>query len=320
MKSDDETGNKKTLSMTLPLLEGYDATGESVVSGVAQEYTENGLTFALINDDASKTAMTTARRYGGRWCRATVAQNRKKSQYGGKDWYEISTLEKTSDGKSNLRNYLTSSFLTFRVDSSRFASDTKDITIEFDLYDNNDSLLSGSAVKLIYLKGNDDGTTSEKTISCGHSYSSTNSTNTWKTIKVSLTDAQFDHSFSDNGFYYDFKIGASGNRGGVAVTNIKVYPTQADDIQNLGYSLGGWLPHVSKNGDVTLTTGDKQTISIYDAESKMFTAANIGIYSTHAMINPVYPNLVLYSLENSGDASENFSRIRLYNRDTGEKK
>ncbi|MCR4607885.1 MAG: ATP-binding cassette domain-containing protein, partial [Oscillospiraceae bacterium] len=86
------------------------------------------------------------------------------------------------------------------------------------------------------------------------------------------------------------------------------------DILNMGNTYGGWLPHVSSNGDLSLTTGNNNKIVIYEANNQRFASADIGVYSTHAMINPVYPNLVLYSEE--GTAETTFGRIRMFNRNT----
>lgn len=291
------------LSMTLPLASGYESNTASTSNSetaTSQQYSDgSGLTFGFYTNDRWNEGMTLARQKGGKWCRTTIARNTGS----GLGWYEIYNWD--SSIKPNLR----STFMSFKVDNSKISADTRNVTIEFDYFDNNDSAMSGQYVELTYLATD----SQKKTVRVAYTQ-----TGEWKTARFDLTDAQFDHRTGglQGGYTYDFRIGSGGNRGGFASSWIKVYPTESGGTINLGHhEPGGWHPHVSINGDLSLTTGDKQKIVIYEANNKRFASTDVWIKSTHAMINPVYPNLVLYS-DDSADSDKTFARIRLFNRNT----
>lgn len=291
------------LTMTLPLLNGYDSGGEREASG--EEYTDpSGLTIGLTNNNRWDESLSVARERGGKWCRSTVARDTKSSGQQA-NWFDVYTW-------GNDKSYLRSTYLSFRVDSSKLSADTRNVIVEFDYYDLNDGALSGQYVQMDYLAYDESTGTSKKATkiitACGMS-------GTWKNVKVELTDACFNHSDKlQGGKNFDFRLYHVGNRGGLGVSNVKVYT--ASDVMDLGYAQGGWHPHVSNNGDLSLTTGSQGKIVIYESGNKKFATTNVWVNSTHAMINPVYPNLVLYSYDNTGDSNLNFDRIRLFNRNT----
>jgi len=296
------------LSMTLPLLEGYNSGGEREAK--KEEYTDpSGLTIGLTNNDRWDESLSVARERGGKWCRSTVARDTKTSGQAA-NWFDVYSW-------GNDKSYLRSTYLSFKVDSSRLNADSRNVTVEFDYYDLNDGALSGQYVQMDYLAYDASTGGSKKATkvitACGMS-------NTWKTVKVELTDACFNHSDKlQGGYNFDFRLYHGGNRGGLGVTNVKVYPTGAyigDGVENLGNALGGWHPHVSSNGDLSLTTGSAHKIVIYEAAKKGFATTDVWVNSQHAIINPVYPHLVLYSYDNTGDTNLNFDRIRLFNRNT----
>ncbi len=458
------------LTMTLPFKENY-TTDENHTDSEGEWYTENGLSFRLNNVNRYRDVVTVAKQRGGKWCRTTVSERRSGS---GNLWFEYYSYNYT----------MKSSHMSYQVDNSRISADTRNITIEFDYYDDSNSELSGKAIELQYLKYNNGGTPTKAT----KSVVTFTGSNTWKTAKAVLTDAQFDKSsaVASDGVNYDFRLGVGVNRGGFASTWIKVYPTPADntkevscevnaagtgysgalepsiwsgsydrnigysgtegmsavnekhylfnkeftgylsgqeykrwrnafyfkvpdtflygnnydaveieveyyaptateiaivaknssgvdktlgktsattgawttktftiasddangivfsngfessadfrfnfmdaqgyvhkvtvrktDIRNLGDKKGGWHPHVSKNGDLSLTDGNT-TLIIYEANNQRFATTDGWVKSAHCIINPVYPNLVLYSYE--GDKAETTNgRIRLFNRST----
>ena len=118
--------------------------------------------------------------------------------------------------------------MSFTVDNSIIDADQRTVVIEFDYYDDSNSELSGKGVEIKYLKYNDGGTPTTGTATAA----TIAGTNTWKTAKVTLTDAQFNHASGvlESGKTYDFRIGMGINRGGFASTNIKVYVPGASSM------------------------------------------------------------------------------------------
>ena len=117
--------------------------------------------------------------------------------------------------------------MLFKVDNAKIPTTERNVTIEFDYYDDSNSNIYGQVnIELKYIKYNNGGTPTigTKTVSL-------TGTDTWKTAKIELTDALFnktgDSSWADlsnlHGGIYDFQIGMGGNRGGFASTNVKVY-------------------------------------------------------------------------------------------------
>ena len=208
------------MTMTLPFNSGYeDATAssssEAGTDSEGVDYTENGLTFRFCNNNRWRRSTTVARKRGGKYCRATVMRNTQGSMTRPAlaDFYDWNTPS------SNRQ----SSQMLFKVDNSIISTSQRDITIEFDYFGDTNS--DQSSIELKYLKYNNGGTPSVST-----KWVSMTKDNAWHTAKVDITDAQFDKSAADSnnlndgaGRYYDFQIGMGGNRGGFAMTNVKVY-------------------------------------------------------------------------------------------------
>jgi len=240
------------LSMTLPLASGYESNTTSTSNSetaTSQQYSDgSGLTFGFYTNDRWNEGMTLARQKGGKWCRTTIARNTDS----GLGWYEIYNWD--SSIKPNLR----STFMSFKVDNSKISADTRNVTIEFDYFDNSDSAMSGQYVELTYLATD----SQKKTVRVAYTQ-----TGEWKTARFDLTDAQFDHRSSgalQGGYTYDFRIGSGGNRGGFASSWIKVYPTA---LEELNAGLNGPMPEHETYGEVnadgTALTGDV-VLSIWD--------------------------------------------------------
>lgn len=307
------TNGEVELYMTLPFKSGYeDATAssssEASTASDGEDYTENGLTFRLCNGNRWRTSLTVARKRGDKYCRATVCEDRDS---GGWTWADYRRWRSGDFGTQ----------MQFRVDNSLIPATQRNVTIEFDYYD--DSNANGQSIELKYLQYNNGGTPNIATKRI-----SLTGSNTWKTGKFVLADAQFSHNVNSgrdlndaNGQMFDFQLGLGGNYGGFAASYVKVSVT---DIVDLGYALGGWHPYVSSNGDLSLTKGttdydsdgnNASKIVIYEASKGTFAETPVWKYSTHAMINPKYPNLVLYSYDGSSEATT-FGRINLFNRST----
>ena len=309
---DKEQEEISILSMTLPFNSGYDdatasSSSEAGTDSEGSDYTENGLTFRFCNNNRWRRSTTVARKRGDKYCRATVMRNTQGSM-------TRPALSDFYDWNVPSGNRLSSQML-FKVDNSMISTSQRDITIEFDYFGDTNS--DQSSIELKYLKYNDGGTPTVAT-----KFVTMTKDNAWHNAKVILTDAQFDKSAVDsnnlndgNGRYYDFQIGMGGNRGGFASTWVKVYPTPANDITNLGDKKGGWHPHVSINGDLSLTTGDNKKIVIYEANNSRFATTDVWIKSSHAIINPMYPHLVLYCEDGNTSDTTN-ARIRVFNRNT----
>lgn len=230
------TAKKGEASMTLPLGVTADYTE-------ATEYTENGLTFALLNNNRWRDALTVEKEYGGKKCRSTVARTTKSSGQQN-NWY--STYSWGSD-----KSYLRSSFLTFRVDNNVISADTRNVTLEFDYYDIADGTIFNGIDLVLEYRAYDPATGASKAgsksiINCG-------STNTWKNLKVELTDACFDHAGDFNGFKWDFALRHGANRGGVAMTNIKVYETASSTMPENEISAVINADGTAFEGDLTLS-------------------------------------------------------------------
>ena len=241
------------LSMTLPLASGYESNTASTSNSetaTSQQYSDgSGLTFGFYTNDRWNEGMTLARQKAGKWCRTTLARNTSSN---GSGWYEI------YDWGSNIKPNLKSTFMSFKVDNSKISADTRNVTIEFDYFDNTDSALSGQYVELTYLATD----SQKKTVRVAYTR-----TGEWKTARFDITDAQFDHRSSgalQGGYTYDFRIGSGGNRGGFASSWIKVYPTA---LEELNAGLNGPMPEHETYGEVnadgTALTGDV-VLSIWD--------------------------------------------------------
>jgi len=207
----------KEVSMTLPLVSGYEKNTSETSnneSQTAEQYTDGGgLTFGLYTNDRWNEGMTLARQKEGKWGRTTLCRNTGS----GTGWYEVYTY--ASGAKRG------SSFLSFQVDNSIISADTRNLTVEFEYFDNGHSDLSGQRVELTYLAYNNGGTPTKKTVGVvGYGRDGK-----WKTAKVVLTDAQFDHSNGviQGGYNYDFRLGSSTNRGGLTVSSVRVYANNA---------------------------------------------------------------------------------------------
>jgi len=463
----------------------------------------SGLSFRVDREDRWKTFMTISTTRGGKDCLATVCQRRGGS---GDNWVEYFSWFSSRVG----------TLMGFQVDNTKLSADTRNVTIEFEYYDDpeffsNSNYSDYRSIECKYLAYNNGGTPTKSTASFA-----TGGSGTWKTAKIELTDAQFNHADGviDGAFSFDFALGMGGNRGGLAVTSVKVYQTPTNysegevsfevnsagtgytgdltfrrwidwsqsgcydrmiaysgeaktgsdwstsvlapidgkyftynveytefgadtngwkrwrnrwhfdvpdnflqfkdynrveveveyyapsisgstggtvslfvnsdnteytktvsctgqwetltytidkndgknatfnngyysewddkgysDIcimpkdcqlyihkvtvrkvnptyKNLGNALGSWLPHVANNGDLSLVTGNEQKVVIYEAAKKSFAAANVWGNVTHAIINPVYPNLVLYNREKSAELE--FFRINVLDRNKSE--
>ena len=97
----------------------------------------------------------------------------------------------------------------------------------------------------------------------------------------------------------------------------KVTVKKLSNIKNIGV-LRGWQPHVTADGRYMSLTDDTHVI-IYDIEQhRLGNTSNPDhpdYQSNHVMINPIYPNLVLFAHE--GDAGTTFDRMWTYNTVTG---
>jgi len=236
-----KTQKTQFVSIDLPLVDGYEkntsATSNFEASTATQYDGGNGITFGLYTNDRWNEGMTLARQRDGKWGRTTICRNTGS----GTGWYEVYTY--ASGAKRG------SSFLSFQVDNSIISADTRDLTVEFDYFDYGDSELNGQRVELTYLAYNNGGTPAKKTVGVvGYGRDGK-----WKTAKVVLNDAQFDHSAGviQGGYNYDFRLGSSVNRGGLTVSAVRVYANGAiampeheisAEVNADGTALEGTLP------------------------------------------------------------------------------
>lgn len=191
---------KDPLSIVLPTDQNEGAFNK--------EYGSGGLTFAYNNSNARDDSMNVVVERGGKLARTTVVEDRGTNPA---TWgYYLSSKEYSSN--SNIRY----TRIRYKVDNSVISQNERNVAIEFDYFD--DSNVTGKKVILEYL-GYNNGNASKVN---KKEVAEIEGTNQWKTAKVVITDAQFDHN-SSKFAGYDFRIGLVDQDGGFATTYAKVY-------------------------------------------------------------------------------------------------
>ncbi len=196
----------KVLSITLPTDSEEESFYEEYDGG-------NGISFHYNNSNVADDSMNVVDTRGGKQARVTGVEDRAA----GKLYNYFADGEPYAD-KGKIRY----TSIRYKVDNSVISADDRDVTVEFDYFD--DENVKGKALYIQYLAYNNGeaSTAPTKTIL------NLAGDNEWKTVKVNLTNAQFDHNakvFAG----YDFRMGISGD-GGFATTNVKVYRPMPDMV------------------------------------------------------------------------------------------
>lgn len=199
----------EALSIMLPTNDGDEAIYKEHDGG-------NGLSFFYNNSNINDDSMNIVDTRGGKPARVTGVEDRTTQKF--YNYY--------NDGKPYPDNpVIRYTTIRYKVDSAAISADERNIAVEFDYFD--DANIKGKTLYVQYLAYNN----GEASKAATKNAAVLAGDNTWKTAKVVLTDAQFDHNatlFAG----YDFRIGISGE-GGFATTNAKVYAAMP---QLVGYA------------------------------------------------------------------------------------